>query len=100
MKICFKNKNCGHLCQLSSIKFFLSLSWIYHTDEEYFLMNILENNHKCIPLRIFPLTVKKYQKKTMVLEKMSLPTEIIFVYCYKFILLLNFFKLFLMIPRF
>jgi hypothetical protein len=43
---------------------------------------------------IFPLTVKKYQKKTMVLEKMSLPTEIIFVYCYKFILLFNFFKFF------
>ena len=30
----------------------------------------------------------------MVLEKMSLPTEIIFVYCYKFILLFNFFKFF------
>jgi hypothetical protein len=36
-----------------SIKFFLSWNWIYYTDEEYVLLKILENNHKCVPFGFF-----------------------------------------------
>jgi hypothetical protein len=34
-------------------KFFLSVNWIYRTDEEYFLLNFFENNHQCVPFGLF-----------------------------------------------
>ena len=39
-----------------SIKFFLSFNWIYQTDEEYILLKMLENNHKCVALGL-PATI-------------------------------------------
>ena len=91
-----------------SIKFFLSLNWIYYTDEEYVLLKILENNHKCVPFGFFitninllslliffislavfgfilnKLPFKWYKVPTMLLENVSINTEILFVHCYKF----------------
>ena len=37
-----------------SIKFFLSLNWIY---EEYFLLKILENSHQCVPFGLFSTNI-------------------------------------------
>jgi hypothetical protein len=27
--------------------------WEYHTNEEYFLLKIFENNHECVPFGLF-----------------------------------------------
>jgi hypothetical protein len=48
-----KIKNYDHLGKGRSIKFFLFVNWIYHTDEEYFLLKFFENNHKCVPFGLF-----------------------------------------------
>jgi hypothetical protein len=96
-----------------SIKFFLSVNWIYRTDEEYFLLNFFENNHKCVPfgllitkknlllllifflsLAVFRFILKKlpfkwYKIPTMLLEKVSIHTEILFVHCYKFFFIIT-----------
>ena len=89
---------------------FLFLNWIYHTDEEYFLLKILENSHKCalfglfitninlllqlifLSLSVFGFSLNKipfkwYKVPTMLLEKVYIHTEIIFVHCYKILLL-------------
>jgi hypothetical protein len=111
-KICFKNKNCDHLCRAGQLCF-LSLNWIYHTDEEYVLLKILENNHKCVPFGLFITNINvsciainfnfflslavfgfilnkipfKWYKVLYYLKR-CLYTEIIFVHSYKFFLLL------------
>ena len=81
-----------------SIKIFLSVNWIYHTDEEYFLLKFFENNHKCVlwivyykhkfiisinfflSLAVFRFILNKlpfkwYKVPTMLLEKVSIYTQ-------------------------
>ena len=60
-----------------------------------FLLNILENNHRCAPVRFFITNINKVP--TMLLEKVSVHTEILFVCCYNFFLLFAPFLCFLKI---
>jgi hypothetical protein len=67
------------------------------------LLNVLENNHQCVPFGLlitninlllllifffiighFYIYFKWYKVPTMLLEKVSIHTEILFVHCYKF----------------
>ena len=83
----------------------------YHTDEEYVLLKFFEDNHKCVTninlllllfflffffiigrfyiYIIYKLPFKWYKVPTMLLEKVSIHTEILFVHCWKFFFIIT-----------
>jgi hypothetical protein len=108
-KICFKNKNCDHLCREGQLSFSFPKLNISYRWRIFFVEN-LENSHKCVPFGLFITNInwlfllillslavfgfmlnkipfKWYKVPTMLLEKVSIHTEIIFVHCYKILLL-------------
>jgi hypothetical protein len=84
-----------------SIKFSLSVNWIYHTDEEYLLLKYFENNQKCVPfgLLIINIIFFNYYWPFLYLFWISSPlSDIKYQLCYlKFYLFIvtSFFVLFL-----
>ena len=59
-------------CEFNGKKweFFLSVNWIYHTDEEYFLLKCFENNHKCVPFGLL-ITILTWPHSFPLLKKQN-----------------------------